>query len=731
MLGDLVFQHPASLHDRLFYLEPEHLLQLVQPLLYCKQSTNKAPQSIERQTNEVSWQPGPKPTLQPRFLPGYNGFNKPMSFPASTDNPSNRMYGDSSTSRTRSSPVTYGDHTYGEVSYGARTGNEYFSSGSQSTSVYSRPSSVRPLQSARFSAVLRNFTPGPKINACASPGLLRTPPKTIGDRYDNTPSVTSSRGNVQEPPIASSREESPEPDADELTQQSIREDMLAESLGSLAAATYPTTPHSTIKKGTQMLLSSLTKSADFVAGSARAGANAVTSILKSATRRNGGVRRVLFRFGTETIDTLDTEVREDSVHSDRSHGSYASNGSHGSHASNGSHNSHGYEGSQASRSSGSSSSVGHIPSQGSQGFGQYVEEPDEDHIPSYVKSDKYHEMFMTHNMAFKPRYPVPPDRGLPHYLNKQQHEIKLADMWHVGQMELGKLPRNTAPPTDENHVHFAQQHGWVDSNPNQRADSESDYHEPEYSTPETPPPVTPRRSPRFKAQAPISVASPSGSVSPASSNNSQRRAARERATNGGDRMDMCRDGAESRFGMRLVSATEASPGAALFGVVINTPTAYPRIPIVSSSAKLSAPLKAGDLVLRLRPDNTFSTGKLEKLDKYDGPFVISSIAADFATLEFPVHSDANRWVPLKHLKRYVGSITAGSLREATISTIPGLAAVKKVALVREVRTMNGMTQLRVSWHGWPAEDDTWEPAQAVPDEVLEDFTERWEAAEYI
>jgi hypothetical protein len=144
----------------------------------------------------------------------------------------------------------------------------------------------------------------------------------------------------------------------------------------------------------------------------------------------------------------------------------------------------------------------------------------------------------------------------------------------------------------------------------------------------------------------------------------------------------------------------------------------------------------GELVMRLRPPSCVLTGSPDEMVTHDGPFVVNSshnacpkrlthIDPDglsaWVEFELPDISRAERWWKNTDLLPYEGKTTASELRDAWVPR-GGFYLVKRI---RAERRRKGRLEYRISWKGWPSEDDTWEWPESI--EGLEEVLEEWEA----
>lgn len=154
------------------------------------------------------------------------------------------------------------------------------------------------------------------------------------------------------------------------------------------------------------------------------------------------------------------------------------------------------------------------------------------------------------------------------------------------------------------------------------------------------------------------------------------------------------------------------------------PRTTPKPPYIPPPTDLDAPtFSPGDLVLRRRPSRFVHPGTADA-DEYDGPFILASTSnpapvhlhhvrgaklASWAKLELPPASSAERWTQESKLVHYTGALTVAELREATKER-DGTFIMDKIRSERWVQARGGVLarEFRVSWLGYPCEDDTWE-----------------------
>ncbi|KAI5788320.1 hypothetical protein EDC01DRAFT_659592 [Geopyxis carbonaria] len=159
---------------------------------------------------------------------------------------------------------------------------------------------------------------------------------------------------------------------------------------------------------------------------------------------------------------------------------------------------------------------------------------------------------------------------------------------------------------------------------------------------------------------------------------------------------------------------------------LRTPTATERFKRYRSPNETpKAPdFHCGMLVLRRRPKQTFVYG-VDETDLWDGPFPIKSLSNDKVELEFPQGSKASPIVTKESIKPYIGETPE------KVELEEGWFVVSKIRGRRVCRVGNSLREeVRVAWDGSPSEDDTWQLASSVGEDVLEDFDERqaaWKA----
>ena len=157
----------------------------------------------------------------------------------------------------------------------------------------------------------------------------------------------------------------------------------------------------------------------------------------------------------------------------------------------------------------------------------------------------------------------------------------------------------------------------------------------------------------------------------------------------------------------------------------------------------AAVFQPGQLVLRRRPSRFVHPGTVDA-DEYDGPFVLASTdnpapahlrnvrggkSEAWAKLELPSISLADQWIRQSQIVRYTGSLMAEDLREAT-KEVDGLFIMDKIRNERWVKTKHAgvlAREFKVSWLGYPSEDDTWETEGKVSNadwQMIEEYERR-------
>ncbi|KAH8146554.1 uncharacterized protein LAJ45_09500 [Morchella importuna] len=156
-----------------------------------------------------------------------------------------------------------------------------------------------------------------------------------------------------------------------------------------------------------------------------------------------------------------------------------------------------------------------------------------------------------------------------------------------------------------------------------------------------------------------------------------------------------------------------------------TPPTQPAPP-----AKSPPPPPPGSYILRRRPPSSHLPNSIDTTDLYDGPFfVIPSLPAQrgFVTISLPAGSLTPSQIAVDEVvvtaapeRRLCGKDTRSKEDE-------GLYLIDRIRGERVVEARSGVgwaREMLVHWEGWGCEDDSWEPEEGLPAEVVDAFDER-------
>ncbi|KAI5837225.1 hypothetical protein DFP73DRAFT_321469 [Morchella snyderi] len=153
-------------------------------------------------------------------------------------------------------------------------------------------------------------------------------------------------------------------------------------------------------------------------------------------------------------------------------------------------------------------------------------------------------------------------------------------------------------------------------------------------------------------------------------------------------------------------------------------TPQPTLPTQYTPLAKSPP-PPGSYVLRRRPLSSILPNSIDTTDLYDGPFLViasSTPQKRFITISLPAGSLAPPRIAVDD-----AVITSAPARKGGKRGEGGLYAIDRIRGEKIVWAKSGVgwkRKLLVHWEGWGCEDDTWEPEEGLPVEVVDAFDAR-------
>lgn len=191
---------------------------------------------------------------------------------------------------------------------------------------------------------------------------------------------------------------------------------------------------------------------------------------------------------------------------------------------------------------------------------------------------------------------------------------------------------------------------------------------------------------------------------------------------------------------KRIDTAHAKTALLLASVAVSSPN--PRLIVEAirfrdSGSPAPERLSPGDLVLRPRPARFIRANTVDSAT-HDGPFIIASCSnpapehlrkvhgarlAAWAELQLPATTRAGRWYKEQDLILYSGPITQGMV----LANMEDVNGTYIMDTIRGERGNGKKREFRISWRGWPSEDDTWEDVEKVKEadnEMAMDYERR-------
>ncbi|KAH0604248.1 uncharacterized protein H6S33_006625 [Morchella sextelata] len=145
---------------------------------------------------------------------------------------------------------------------------------------------------------------------------------------------------------------------------------------------------------------------------------------------------------------------------------------------------------------------------------------------------------------------------------------------------------------------------------------------------------------------------------------------------------------------------------------------------------VKSPPPPGSYVLRRRPPSSHLPNSIDTTDLYDGPFlVVPSFPRQnrFVTISLPLGSLTSPRIAVDDVVVTSAPENKGGYGKEGKGGEHGVYIIDRIRGERIVEAKRGVgwaREMLVHWEGWGCEDDTWEPEEGLPVEVVDAFDAR-------